>query len=119
MLNVSSADRDSDSDDTTIETTHTDVPSQRNARNRLSLDPPLINPWRGVKAIERKSNRTQIDHAVPLSPLRDHDLEIMADWFERPEINEIEADIDYHLGLLYPEPPWEDAIDFKFLHEHL
>lgn len=116
MLNVSSADRDS-SDDTSVETSYTDVPPSR--PSRLSLDPPLINPWRGIKAIERKSNRTQIDHAGPLSPLRDLDLEIMADWFERPEINEIEADIDYHLELLYPEPPWEDAIDFEFLHDHL
>lgn len=88
--------------------------------NRLPLDPPLVNPWRTVKTPNRRPYRGEsFNHAAPLSPLRDQDLEAMSNWFEQVDMNEVEPDIEYHLALLYPEPPWEDTIDLNFLQEHL
>jgi len=88
--------------------------------NHLSLEPPLVNPWRHIKIASRRPYRAELfDHAAPLSPLRDRDLEIMAGWFDRVDMTEVEQDIDHYLSMLYPEPPWEDALDLNFLKDHL
>jgi hypothetical protein len=88
--------------------------------DRLSLDPPLVNPWRNVKSLNYRPYRGEpFNHAAPLSPLRDQDLEVMSGWFDRADMAEIEQDVDYHLALLYPEPPWEDSLDLNFLQDHL
>jgi hypothetical protein len=47
-------------------------------------------------------------HAAPLSPLRDRDIEVLADWFESELMPEIEADVDRCLLVLWPAPCWED-----------
>lgn len=74
--------------------------------DRPILDSSIVNPWRYVKTTNRRPYRSEpFDHAAPLSPLRDRDLEIMAGWFDRVDMNEVEQDIDYHLSMLYPEPP--------------
>ncbi|BAU13209.1 hypothetical protein LEP3755_37480 [Leptolyngbya sp. NIES-3755] len=114
MLNISPNDSDA-----IEEISFPEVESPRSL-NRLSLDPPPLNPWRYVKSVDRRPYRGQsFDHAAPLSPLRDRDLEIMAGWFDRVDMSEVEQDIDYHLSLLYPEPPWEEKLDLNFLKDHL
>jgi hypothetical protein len=114
MLNVSSADHDSIEDSPLVE-----IESPR-FKNRLSLDPPPVNPWRYVKTLERRSYESEpFDHAAPISPLREKDLEIMSGWFDRVDMTEVEQDVEYHLALLYPEPPWEDRLDLNFLDGHL
>lgn len=113
MLNTSS-----DSD--TFDDAHPTEVEPLRLSVRPSLDPPLVNPWRYAKTIERRSYRSETyDHAAPLSPLRDRDLEIMAGWFDRVDMSEVEQDIDYHLSMLYPEPPWEESLDLNFLQDHL
>ncbi|MBE9009744.1 hypothetical protein IQ250_05955 [Pseudanabaenaceae cyanobacterium LEGE 13415] len=113
MLNLST-----DSD--TFEDAHLSEVEATRPTNRLSIDSPLANPWRSAKTNNRRPYRSEaFDHAAPLSPLRDRDLEIMAGWFDRVDMNEVEQDIDYHLSMLYPEPPWEENLDLNFLKEHL
>lgn len=86
--------------------------------NRLHLEEPITNPWRYVKSTVRKPySPAVVDHAAPLSPLRDRDLEIMAEWFDQEDMPEIEAEVNFHLGMMYPEPIWEEGLDF--LYEHL
>ena len=86
--------------------------------NRLRLEEPIVNPWRYAKSINRKpSPSLPVDHAAPISPLRDRDLEIMAEWFDREDMPEIEDEVNFHLGMMYPEPLWDDGL--SFLREHL
>lgn len=88
--------------------------------NHPSLDPAPVNPWRHVNTSNRSTYaRELLNHAAPLDPLRDQDLEIMSDWFDRRNMTKVEHDIEYHLALLYPEPPWEEHLDLNFLQEHL
>jgi hypothetical protein len=119
MLNVSSADHHSIDDETPL--TEIAPPQPIQPANRLSLDPDPVNPWRYVKTLNRRRpyRAEPFDHAAPISPLREQDLEIMAGWFDRVDMNEVEQDVDYHLALLYPEPPWEDSLDLNFLQDHL
>lgn len=108
MLNLSAGDSD----------TFEDASLSDVEPDRVSSE--LINPWRYVKTINRRPYRSEpFDHAAPLSPLRDRDLEIMSGWFDLVDMNEVEHDIDYHLSMLYPEPPWEEALDLNFLKDHL
>ena len=57
-------------------------------------------------------------HAVPLSPLRDRDLQAMIELFQLKDIEAIERDTLQNLVLRYPEPYWEDQV-FGFLKEYL
>ncbi|HTL89870.1 MAG TPA: hypothetical protein VL134_10750 [Leptolyngbya sp.] len=80
---------------------------------RLNSDATSLNPWRYVKTVNRRPYRSKpFDHAAPLSPLRDRDLEIMAGWFDFVDMAEVEQDVNHQLSLLYPEPPWEESLDF-------
>lgn len=112
MLNTPPSDAD------TVE----DAPSSEvePSPNRLSLDPSIVNPWRSIKTPSHRPYRGEpFNHAAPLSPLRDRDLEIMATWFDRVDMIEVQQDLDYHLSMLYPEPPWEEELDLNFLEDHL
>ena len=72
--------------------------------------------------VERiKSQRKQsvvFNHAAPLTPMRERDLEALAEMFELQDDDEIEADIIQYLHLLCPEPCWEED-SFEFLREYL
>lgn len=57
-------------------------------------------------------------HAQPLMPLKQRDWKALALLFDREDSDEIEADVDYNLGLIVPEPCWEDD-PFEFLSEFL
>jgi len=114
MLDDSPMDRDSIEDALPSEAPPVQPP------NRFNPEPSIVNPWRHLKIVSRRPYRTEsFDHAAPLSPLRDRDLEIMARWFDRVDMTEAEQDIDYHLSMLYPEPPWEEDLDLNFLKDHL
>ncbi len=60
---------------------------------------------------------TQTDTPI-LMPLRDRDWEVLAEFFERGDIEEIEANINKNLQMMMPEPCWEDH-PFDFLGEYL
>lgn len=98
--------------------TSEEMPKVRSS-NRLTLAPLLVNPWRQIKIVRRLDRTKPFDYAAPVSPLRNRDLEIMARWFDRPEMPQIEQEINYQLSLLYPEPPWEEDLDLNFLKDYL
>lgn len=94
------------------------VSSLPTPQNRLRLEEPIVNPWRNLKSTVRKPYiPSPVDHAAPFSSLPDRDLEIMAEWFDREDMSEIENEINFRLGMMYPEPLWED--DLSFLKDHL
>lgn len=114
MLNVSLGDHDAIEDSSLLAVEPTPP------RSSISSDPPMVNPWRSVKITSRRPYRPEaFDHAAPLTPLRDRDVEIMSSWFDPVDMNEVEQDVNYHLSLLYPEPPWEESVDLNFLKDHL
>lgn len=56
--------------------------------------------------------------AAPLSPLRERDVQALAELFLRDDIYAIEKDVSQRLLTLLPEPCWEDDV-FAFLGEFL
>lgn len=87
-------------------------------RSRLRVEEMLVNPWRHAKTTTRSNPRpAYLDHAAPLSPLRDRDLVALDEFFDRSDMLDLEQDINRHLLRLFPEPCWED--DLSFLKEHL
>ncbi|MBW4649531.1 MAG: hypothetical protein KME06_12705 [Kastovskya adunca ATA6-11-RM4] len=67
-----------------------------------------------------KKKRQALYHASPLMPLRDRDLDALEGFFERDDIEEIQADIACTLLWLVPAPCWEDSpFDLEFLGEYL
>ncbi len=57
-------------------------------------------------------------HAAPLSPLRDRDIAALGQWFDRVDMEVIEANLAHCLLALWPAPCWEDD-PFEFLEEFL
>lgn len=58
-----------------------------------------------------------LSHAAPLKSLHQRDFHILADLFERKDIEEIESNINTILLILWPEPCWEDNL-LEFLREY-
>ncbi len=82
-------------------------------RSRLRVEEMLVNPWRHVKTETRSNPRpAYLDHAAPLSPLRDRDLVALDEFFDRSDMPGLEQDINHHLLRLFPEPCWEDNLSF-------
>ncbi len=95
----------------------TDILDDRSTRsirqNRLRVEEILVNPWQHAKtAVRRNSTPVCIDHAAPLSPLRDRDLVALSEFFDRDDLPNLEQDVNRHLLRLFPEPCWEDALSF-------
>lgn len=87
-------------------------------QNRLRVEEILVNPWQQAKtSIHLNSTPVCIDHAAPLSPLRDRDLVALGEFFDRDDLSNLEQDVNRHLLRLFPEPCWEDAL--SFLREYL
>ena len=87
--------------------------STRSVRQNRFAEEILVNPWQQVKtAVRRKSTPVCIDHAAPLSPLRDRDLVALSEFFDRDDLPNLEQDVNRHLLRLFPEPCWEDALSF-------
>ncbi len=87
-------------------------------RSRLRVEDMLVNPWRHAKTTTRSNPRpAYLDHAAPLSPLRNRDLVALDEFFDRSDMPDLEQDINRHLLRLFPEPCWVD--DLSFLKEHL
>jgi|GEM_PF-1942486 len=59
-----------------------------------------------------------LSHAAPLAPLRERDVDALANWFGRDDMGAIEADIAHCLLVLWPAPCWEDN-PFGFLEEFM
>ncbi len=79
-------------------------------RSQLRVEEVLVNPWRHAEAaIRRNSTPACIDHAAPLSPLRDRDLVALDEFFDRGDLIDLEQDLNRHLLRLFPEPCWEDG----------
>lgn len=87
-------------------------------RSRLRVEEMLVNPWRHAETATRSNPRpAYLDHAAPLSPLRDRDLVALDEFFDRSDMPSLEQDVNRHLLRLFPEPCWGD--DLSFLKEHL
>ncbi len=65
-----------------------------------------------------RSRLVELDHAAPLSPLRERDVAALNELFQREDMNDIEADVTHRLLQLFPEPCWEDD-PFEFLQDFL
>lgn len=69
--------------------------------------------------VDREAIET-LTNAPPLMPLNDRDLKVLETFFKRNGIKEIETDVIRSLGLLQPEPCWDDdPMEIKFLKEYL
>jgi hypothetical protein len=77
-----------------------------------------LEPSRPLARREVRPPRTLDDFAAPIAPLRERDLQAMADFFDTEFMLEIEADVTQHLLLLWPEPCWDED-PFDFLHEYI
>lgn len=68
-----------------------------------------ISPEAGIAAL---------NHATPLAPLRERDVQALSDWFDREDIHHVETDVIRNLLLRWPEPCWEDD-PLEFLGDYL
>lgn len=64
------------------------------------------------------SKSYELDHAAPLMPLRERDVEALSEYFDHEHIQEIEADVIRNLLIRWPEPCWEDE-PLDFLRDYL
>ena len=67
---------------------------------------------------KRTSPSLTIEHANPLTPLRQRDARALDELFESDHIQEITLDIYRYLARMYPEPCWEDE-PYEFLHGYI
>jgi hypothetical protein len=77
----------------------------------------------GHRAVEQDQTgsldaKIHTDYVATAMPLRERDLEVLADLFRQDKIDEMEADVLNNLLRRYPEPCWEDN-PMEFLKEHL
>ncbi len=70
----------------------------------------FLNPWQEVPNwLQARTFPAPVwDHAAPISPIRDRDLQEMREMFERSDMGDLEADVNHLLGMLCPEPAWEE-----------
>jgi hypothetical protein len=55
----------------------------------------------------------QESHAPPIAPLKERDLTELTLLFDRKDSDDIEADVIYKLGMLSPEPSWDEELFFE------
>lgn len=67
---------------------------------------------------KRTSPSLTIEHANPLTSLRQRDARALDELFESDHIQEITLDIYRYLARMYPEPCWEDE-PYEFLHGYI
>jgi hypothetical protein len=68
--------------------------------------------------VAKPDSETEKSYAAPLAPLRTRDGQELSTFFERADMDSIEADILNLLSHLFPEPCWEDDL-FEFLQDLL
>jgi hypothetical protein len=71
----------------------------------------FLNPWQEVPDwLQSRTFPAPVwDHAAPISPIRDRDLKEMREMFDRSDMGDLEADVNHLLGMLCPEPAWEET----------
>lgn len=77
----------------------------------------LPEPERPSDSADFKPFDVYSAHAAPLSPLRERDIKAMTELFGQENIHEIEADVIRSLLSRWPEPCWEE--DLEFLQDYL
>jgi hypothetical protein len=86
------------------------------------IEAALTNPWREVAVTlspsKKASKLRPYDHAAPISPMRDRDLNELSGLFDRKDILDVEQDVNRCLIQLFPEPCWEEK-EGNFLKEPL
>ncbi|NJL62316.1 MAG: hypothetical protein HC903_11385 [Methylacidiphilales bacterium] len=55
----------------------------------------------------------QESHAPPIAALKERDLTELTLLFDRQDSDDIEADVINKLGMLYPEPSWDEELLFE------
>jgi hypothetical protein len=71
----------------------------------------FLNPWQEVPSWvpDRSFPVPEWDHAAPLTPIRDRDLQEMKDLFEREDMRAVEGEVDRMLSMLFPAPLWDES----------
>lgn len=89
-------------------------PHEEGDRSNLETQEDFLDEWfqAAPKGIASSS------YAAPLAPMRERDLKALAELFMQEAIDEIAADIAYHLLNRFPELCWEEDI-FDFLVDYL
>ncbi|MGI0492412.1 hypothetical protein ACN4EG_11555 [Alkalinema pantanalense CENA528] len=81
----------------------------------------LENPWRNAPSLLRPRQQPSalLEHAEPLFVLRDRDWNELINFFDRPEMPEIEQELDQCLHMMFPAPYWEDEEKWQFIRDWL
>lgn len=90
----------------------------KQAANRRDAQMAARSPLTQQTIAPLRSSPLSLEHAAPLSPLRDRDVLALSEWFQREDMGTIEADVAHCLLVLLPAPCWEDD-PFEFLNEFL
>ncbi len=92
--------------------------SRRSGSRKTSLSP--VNPvdLDDLGPTNLNTSRRLNHHAAPVTSLREQDTKALLSLFDRPDSDQIEADIIKGLRWRCPEPFWEDE-SFDFLREYL
>jgi hypothetical protein len=90
-------------------------PLMRSFENVSGAEPQgavaFLNPWQEVPAWvpDRSFPVPEWDHAAPLTPIRDRDLQEMKDLFDRADMHAVEGEVDRMLSMLFPAPLWDES----------
>lgn len=83
--------------------------SRSSTKSRLEVS---SNPWRHLKPFDRNTYRiSPFKHPELPSPLSDRDLEILGSWFDREDMDEIEAEINQYIQRLPSELLWDEDLE--------
>lgn len=85
--------------------------SRSQRRNRFGLD-ASSDLWQQLQPLDRQSYRISPfkPPEVPL-PLLNRDLQVMATWFDRDDMDTIEADLNQYLKRLPIELLWDEDLE--------
>ncbi|MBF2005784.1 MAG: hypothetical protein IGS49_10050 [Chlorogloeopsis fritschii C42_A2020_084] len=75
--------------------------------------------WQAIKSQDHNSNNQLEElHSCLLIPFKERDWKALTEMFDKQDVDQIETDINTILGLIVPEPSWEED-PFDFLQEYL
>lgn len=92
----------------------TSTPWHSNSASSWSVSGVSDGIFPKARMADRTSPSLDVDHASPITPLRDRDSKALAEFFDCDCIQEITLDIHRYLARTYPEPCWDDE-PYEFL----
>ncbi|MFB2878074.1 hypothetical protein [Floridanema aerugineum] len=91
------------------------------AAQKISRSPALRKVHQTDTQVSKTTEKEYsqvVNHAAPLSSLRERDLQALTEMFEPEDAAEVEAELAHYLNLMCPEPCWEED-PFDFLCDYL